>query len=629
MAASSVGTNFQLIRRSAAWALALVLTAAWTLGCGSTPAVTVRPQPELQCRTLSDEADDVGGADGSELVSESMARAWNEAAIAAIRLDNPEPTVHARNLYHLSAVLWEVWQGFQPGSKGSDLFAAAPPVAVDGDVDQGRAQAMHAAAYTLLSRRYRNATGASDIAADLEDRLVRWCGSAAIDQVLQPVDGTAAAYGVAAADAVMAASVDDGSLERVGYEDVTYMAVNEPLVMSSPEPSPMSDPARWQPLSLDVAIAQNGLPQPSGPQLYIGPQWGSVTGFALNRPTGDEADGTTRPAVGLPVDPGPPPEVPSAIFFDELLTVLEASAALAEGQDTINIAPEMVSPAGDRYPANVVDQADYGRIVAEYWADGPESETPPGHWNVLANEISDRLVQLGPLTMVDGAEVDRVEWDVKLYLALNGALHDAAIAAWGTKRHYDYVRPISAIRHYGALDQLPERENLVETITAESVSLGQRHAHLSAHVGRQAILAWSPPGDPGNDVGGAAWMLPEHWVPYQRPTFVTPSFPGYVSGHSTFSRAGAEVLAAFTGSEYFPGGPVVVKVEAGTLRHEAGPSADVDLRWATYRQAADEAGASRIWGGIHIPADDVAGREVGAEVGRAAWDRAQELFAAN
>ena len=40
---------------------------------------------------------------------------------------------------------------------------------------------------------------------------------------------------------------------------------------------------------------------------------------------------------------------------------------------------------GDPYPDNIVLRADYGRVVAEYWADGPDSETPPGHWNVLAN----------------------------------------------------------------------------------------------------------------------------------------------------------------------------------------------------------------------------------------------------
>ncbi len=600
---------------------AVVLVVA-LVGCGSPGAVSISAQNELQCRTMSDETDDASGT-----VSISAARAWNDTALDAIRLDDPEPTVHARNLYHLSAVLWEIWAAFE-GEKPSTLFGAAPLVAVEaGDPDQARAQAMHAAAYTLLSSRYRNSVAASETAGQLQEVLVAWCGSDAMASVLAASEGTAAAYGVEVAEAIMAASVEDGSLERFDYEDVSYQSINDPLVMSEPDFIPMVDPARWQPLSLDVAISQNGIPQPAGPQVYIGPQWGAVTGFALNR-SRDEAD----EAGGLPLDPGPPPVVPSPEFLDELLVVLEASAQLTEGQTTTDIAAEGDDPTtGQPYEPNVVDTADYGRIVAEYWADGPESETPPGHWNVLANEVSDQLASAGSLTIsTDGNDdvVDRVEWDVKLYLALNGALHDAAIAAWGTKRHYDYVRPISAIRHYGALGELPEREGLVEVVTAESSQPGQRHADLSAHIGRQVIFAWTPPdSESGLAARGASWMLPEHWVPYQRPTFVTPSFPGYVSGHSTFSRAGAEILTAFTGSSHFPGGRAVHQVEIGDLRHEIGPTEPVELQWGTYREAADEAGVSRIWGGIHVPADDFAGRELGAQVGTAAWERARLLFA--
>ena len=108
--------------------------------------------------------------------------------------------------------------------------------------------------------------------------------------------------------------------------------------------------------------------------------------------------------------------------------------------------------------------------------------------------------------------------------------------------------------------------------------------------------------------GGVGWILAVDWVPYQLPTFVTPSFQGYVSGHSTFSRAAAEVMTAFTGSEYFPGGSSAGRPRPGSLKVEAGPTADVTLQWATYYDAADQAGQSRLYGGIHIPADDFNGR---------------------
>jgi hypothetical protein len=300
----------------------------------------------------------------------------------------------------------------------------------------------------------------------------------------------------------------------------------------------------------------------------------------------------------------------------------------------------LVNPStGQPYAPDVVNQGDFGRVLAEFWADGPNSETPPGHWNVLANTVSDRLA---PNLKIGGrgAPVDRLQWDVKLYLAINGAVHDAAIAAWGAKGHYDSVRPISMIRYMGGLGQstsaalpsynpsgLPLVAGLVELVTPESSAPGQRHAALAGHQGEVAIRAWAGnPADPKTQTSGAAWMLAVDWVPYQQPTFVTPAFSGYFSGHSTFSRAAAEVLTGFTGSEYFPGGLQEWTVRAGALKFESGPTHDVVLQWATYYDAADSAGISRLYGGIHIAADDLTGRRVGAACGQAAWALARQYY---
>jgi hypothetical protein len=122
------------------------------------------------------------------------------------------------------------------------------------------------------------------------------------------------------------------------------------------------------------------------------------------------------------------------------------------------------------------------------------------------------------------------------------------------------------------------------------------------------------------------WIRAVDWVPYQLPTFVTPAFAGYVSGHSTFSRAAAEVLTAFTGSSFFPGGVYEVPVPRGALKIEQGPSHDLKLQWATYYDAADAAGQSRLWMGIHVPPDDFMGRRVGAQCGKGAWAQAQRYF---
>ncbi len=289
-----------------------------------------------------------------------------------------------------------------------------------------------------------------------------------------------------------------------------------------------------------------------------------------------------------------------------------------------------LNPAtGTPYAANVVRRADFARIVTEFWADGPSSETPPGHWNVLANVVSDSpllAARIGP-----GA-ANRLKWDVRLYLALNGAEHDAAIAAWGIKRAYNGVRPISMVRYLAGNGQstdpagpsydregLPLVPGLIEVVTAASSAPGQRHAALSGHVGEVAVRYW-------RGSRGVGWDLGVNWSTYQRPTFVTPAFPGFVSGHSTFSRAAAEVMTGITGSPYFPGGLFEETFAPGALTLEKGPSAPVKLQAATYYDAADQAGISRIYGGIHITADDYAGRRVGSTAGKRALALAQRYF---
>jgi hypothetical protein len=239
-----------------------------------------------------------------------------------------------------------------------------------------------------------------------------------------------------------------------------------------------------------------------------------------------------------------------------------------------------------------------------------------------------------------GREVDRLEWDVKLYFALNGAVHDAAVAAWGAKGFYDSARPISMIRYMGGKGQSSDPDGpsydpdglqlepgLVEVITHASSAPGQRHHALADHVGEIAIRAWKGfPEDPATESSGVGWILAVDWVPYQLPTFVTPAFAGYVSGHSTFSRAAAEVLTAFTGSSYFPGGLYEVPVPAGSFKVEHGPSKDLRLEWATYFDAADSAGISRLFMGIHVRADDFNGRRLGSVCGRDAWALAERYY---
>ncbi len=228
-----------------------------------------------------------------------------------------------------------------------------------------------------------------------------------------------------------------------------------------------------------------------------------------------------------------------------------------------------------------------------------------------------------------------------VYLALGGAVHDAAITAWEQKRRFTAPRPISTVRYLAQLGQssepdapdydargLPLIPDVIERITAESAAPGERHARLRPYVGQLAVRSWrGEPGDRATEVGGVGWIRAIDWIPYQRRTFVTPAFPGFTSGHSTFSRAAAEVLAALTGSPSFPGGLGEFVAPAGAyLVFEDGPSVEVRLQWATYFDAADQAGQSRIYGGIHLQPDDFAGRIAGSAVGIDAVAHARTYF---
>ncbi|MFT6377372.1 MAG: hypothetical protein ACJARS_004033, partial [bacterium] len=237
--------------------------------------------------------------------------------------------------------------------------------------------------------------------------------------------------------------------------------------------------------------------------------------------------------------------------------------------------------------------------------------------------------------------VDALEWDAKMYLALNGAVHDAAIAAWELKRVSESARPVALIRYRGGQGQstdtslpnysvegLPLVPGLVEVITDTSSLPGERHDGLQHFVGQVAVYTWrGEPGDSMTEAGGHGWVRAVEWMPYQRRTFVSPAFPGYVSGHSTFSRAAAVALEELTGDAYFPGGLATFSaVQDEYLVFEQGPSTSITLQWATYADAADQAGQSRLWGGIHVEPDDLDGRVIGAVVGELAVEKARQYF---
>lgn len=571
----------------------------------------------------------------------SIARRWNEQLLNAIRRDIPRPPVHARNLFHVAAAMYDAWAAYEPGADGY-LYTEKSTAT---DVEAARREAISYAAYRVLAHRY-----SAELAVGAN--VSQHCFRSFMDRLgYDPTDevqtgDSARAIGNRVGAAIIAHGLSDGANEQNNYEDTTgYMAANEPLLVDAGG-AQLEEPSLWQELNIVEAETQNGIPLGSGSQVYVGAHWRMVTPFAMTR-SGPDA---------MYHDPGPFPLFgPQAAEW--VVEIIEMHSKLDPSlPETIDLSPSAVGNnslgtndgsghalnpfTNQPYPPNVVKLGDFTRVLAEFWADGPKSETPPGHWNTIANEVAERP-ELTRRLFGEGDPVDELEWDVKTYFALNGATHDAAIAAWEIKRVSLGARPISWARYMANLGQssdpnlpsyhaegLPLVADLIELITLESSAPGQRHAHLSRYVGQLAVRSWL--GEPGNrklEYGGVGWMRAAEWMPYQRRNFVTPPFPGFISGHSTYSRSAAEVLAEITGSPFFPGGvgEFLARKDA-YLVFERGPSTDVRMQWATYFDAADHSGQSRLWGGIHISPDDFAGRKVGSAVGLAAAARARAFF---
>jgi len=600
----------------------------------------------------------LGLADAVADSSHSVARQWNEELLQAIRGDFARPTVHARNLYHTSVAMWDAWAAFDPGADG----VIYSNFAWSANIQAAREEAISYAAYRLLSWRFANSPGAEETLPSLNRKM----DELGYDRAFTSTEGASpAAVGNRIARAIIEFGLEDGANEEGGYENLFYQPVNKALLPVFPGNPDITDPNRWQPLALSFFVDQAGRVIPGGSPEFLGPEWGAVTPFSLQ-----EEDLTIYQRDGFDYwvfhDPGPPPFIGSErdaeykAGFEQVAIwsgYLDPSDGVAidigpgaRGNNTLGTndgSGYAVNPVTGRpYAPNRVLAGDYYRVLAEFWADGPDSETPPGHWFTLANYVSDHSMVEKRLAG-EGALLDELEWDVKLYLTLGGAMHDVAISAWGVKGWYDYIRPISAIRYMCDMGQSSDPElgswnpdgiNLksgaIELITPGTAAAGGIHHHLAGeggeHIGKIALWSWLGPDyidDPEISSAGVGWILCENWWPYQRPSFVTPPFAGYVSGHSTYSRAAAEVLTRFTGDPFFPGGMgTFLAPKNEFLVFEDGPSIDITLQWARYYDAADECSLSRIYGGIHPPADDIPGRLMGAVIGVEAFELALSYF---
>jgi hypothetical protein len=526
---------------------------------------------------------------------------WNCATLDEVRLSKSlrnGPPIVARALAIVHTCMYDAWAAYDSRAVGTVLGGSLRRPSTEW-IDDNKAKAISFAAYTCLMNLYPDGSlppPAQQPSVRLQAFLTNQDASGLPVRTGPGYDlsdtSTAAATGILAAQAVIDARRHDGSnqyglltavpcidtpLKHLGgapdalqplpcvgpggvargpyadYDDADagyshYVPSNPlmgfctPLLATCPgwidffdpfidplAPWPnVVDPNRWQPLVFSSHARQT----------FVGAHFGRVTPFALT----------------------------SADQFDDQLVVPPPDFLKNNGQYQKNV-NELIKYSRDLDDAR--------KLIVEYWADGPDSEFPPGHWGLFAQFVSRR----------DNHTIDQ---DVKMFFAMHNASFDAGIVAWHIKRNYDGVRPITAIRY--------------------------------AKQG-QIIRAWGGPGRPTENIRG------EQWMPYNPGTNLTPPFPGYFSGHSVFSRSAATVLKLFTGSDDF-GYSTVIPADFGRVEKGVHPIPPVDttVSFATFNDAANQAGLSRLYGGIHFTDDNTTAQAVGLLIGQQTWAKAQTYF---
>jgi len=617
----------------------------------------------------------------------SVAHQWTEEILFCIRNSFARPPIHARNLFHLSVVMHDAFSAYKVGSKTvlldnewhgfyTPFYGVEIPSTPSG-IQEAQEEAISYGAYRFLRWRFQSAPGVAAIYVALDARMALLGYDISITSVDYVNDGPAA-LGNYIAQQIIAFGLQDGSNEAANFASQYYTDGNPFLFPAQPGNPNMVDPNRFQRLSIENAIDQAGNPI-NGTPPHLAPEWGNVLPFSLKDEDseiivrdGDEYKVYHNPGAPVYIDTNIQTGLEDFFKWNFLLVSVWQSHL-----DTTDNVMWDISPAsggnipfenlpdtwsdyltfydffnggdpGEGYDLNpitglpyepqIVRRGDYARVLAEFWADGLDSETPPGHWFNIYNEISQHPLYVNQWKG-EGPILSDLEYDIDAYFLLGGAMHDAAIGAWGVKGAYDYVRPISAIRYMGDRGQssnpllpnyhpagMPLIPGYVELVMPGDTLVGDNNEHLH----KIKLYTWRGHDyidDEDTDMAGVGWILAENWWPYQRPSFVTPPFAGYVSGHSTYSRAAAAVMDYMTGTPYFPGGMSNFEAEQNEfLEFEQGPSQTITLQWATYYDASDQCSLSRIWGGIHPPMDDIAGRKIGQRIGDDAGDFVDSLL---
>lgn len=220
------------------------------------------------------------------------------------------------------------------------------------------------------------------------------------------------------------------------------------------------------------------------------------------------------------------------------------------------------------------------KAIAEYWEAGPGSAFPPGVWMGFTNDlIRDRQLSL--------------DQAMKLSFGVSQSLMDASIGSWATKYEFNSVRPITAIREY-------------------------YYGRTTTDSG-ETLTDWRE-----TPLDGQAWQ------PYQNPAALTPNFPDMNSGHSAYSSAASTFIRNYLGSNVFGKSVTLAdndsRFDPNGFDGKQGTGNAITLSWDYLNGAAEQAGLSRLYGGIHFNDGNWQGQILGTRAGTNASLKAFSLF---
>jgi len=248
------------------------------------------------------------------LAQHSIAREWNEVLLEAIRKDFARPTIHARNLFHTSVLMYDAWAAYEPdhetfflGKTVGEFSCPFEGINYRSSKLTDQETAISYAAYRLLKYRFKDSPRAEQTLANIEAKFEELNYEPSFTDTDYST-GSAAAFGNHLAEQMIAFGLQDGSSEEVGYRNRYYFPQNFSMNPAISGPGFVYNPNHWQPLSFEVFIDQSGSEIPGTALEFLSPEWGNVVTFSLT-----EYDRTTYRRDGFDFqvyyDPGPPPYI--------------------------------------------------------------------------------------------------------------------------------------------------------------------------------------------------------------------------------------------------------------------------------------------------------------------------------